>query len=344
MIGTNICFDFGTSNLSVFVSGKGVIANEPSVVAINPENGKILSMGKKAYEMIGKNHDWIDVVNPIVDGGVYDFQTVQNIIGFYVQKVCENKIWKPNVLLSIPCETNSVDKRTILELATASGASKACLIEEPLAAAIGAGVDVNSYRGIMVVDIGAGRTDIAVIARGMICSSRSIKVAGNALNEAIVAFLKREKEISIGYQTAETVKKDIGCTNFLEAELAVRAVGKSTKTNLPISVEITSADVFLSFDDYLEQIVTAIKSVFEKTSPELNGDILKTGIVLTGGSAQLTGIDRFIEFRTGIKTMVAKDPQNCVIKGMGKVLKAPSILERNGYYFKTRQDLVGYDE
>ncbi len=344
MIGTNICFSLGTGSLSVFVSGKGIIANEPSVVAINPENGKIISMGKKAYEMLGKNHDWIDVVNPIKDGGVFDFQTVQNIIGYYIQRVCENKIWKPNVLISIPCETNSVDKRTILELATASGASKACLIEEPLAAAIGAGVDVNSYKGIMVVDIGAGKTDVAVIARGMVCTSKSIKVGGNALNEAIITYLKKEKDVVIGFQMAETVKKDIGCTNFLEAELAVRAVGKSVKTNLPVSTEVTSADIFLSFNDQLETIVNAIGDVLEKTPPELCADVLKTGIVLTGGSAQLTGIDSFIKYRTGIKTMIAKEPDKCVIKGMGKVLKAPSILERNGYYFKTRQELVGYDE
>lgn len=344
MIGTNICFDFGTGCLSVFVQGKGVIANEPSVVAFDPEVGRISAIGKKAYEMIGKNHDWIDVIFPIKAGAISDFQIIQNIIGYYVQKVCGNKILKPNVLISIPCETNSVDKRSILELATASGASKACLIEEPLAAAIGAGVDVNSYKGTMIVDIGAGRTDIAVIARGMVCSSKSIKIAGNTFNDAIMTYLKREKDIIIGQQTAETIKKDIGCTNFLEAELAVRAVGKSVKTNLPVAAEITSADVFLSFNDQLESIVEAIRTVLEKTPPELNADVSRTGIIITGGSALLTGFDRFIEYRTGIKTTVANDPQMCVIKGMGKVLKAPKILERNGYYFKTRQELVGYEE
>ncbi len=344
MIGTSICFDFGTGYMSVFVEGKGVIANEPSVVAYDAENKRISALGKKAYEMIGKNHDWIDVITPVKEGYISDFQIIQNIIGYYVQKVCGNKILKPNVLVSIPCEMNPVDKRSILELATASGASKACLIEEPLAAAIGAGIDVNSYKGTMVIDIGAGTADIAVIARGMICSSKSIKVAGNSFNDAITAYLKKEKDIIIGQQTAETIKRDIGCTNFLEAELAVRAVGKSVQTNLPMSAEVTSADVFLSISEQLDSLVEAIRVVLEKTPPELNADVSRTGITITGGSALLTGIEKFIEFRTGIKTTVADDPQRCVIKGMGKVLKAPKILERNGYYFKTRQELVGYDE
>lgn len=344
MIGTNICFDLGTGYLSVFVQGKGIIANEPSVVAYDAENEKISVLGKKAYEMIGKTHDWIDIINPIKDGSIADFQIVQNIIGYYIQKVCSNKILKPNVLMSIPCDMNSVDKRSVLEMATASGASKACLVEEPLAAAIGAGIDVNSYHGTMVVDMGAGTTDIAVIARGMICSSKSVKVAGNAFNESIINLARREKNLVIGIPTAEIIKKDIGCTNFLEAELAVRAVGKDAVTNMPSSGEITSAEVFLNINEQLEQIVEAIRQVLENTPPELNADVSRTGITLTGGSALLTGVDSFIEYRTGIKTRIAKDPQTCVIRGMGKILKAPRLLERNGYYFKTRQELIGYDE
>ncbi len=344
MIGTSICFDLGTGYLSVFVQGKGIIANEPSVVAYDVENEKISVLGKKAYEMIGKTPDWIDIINPIKDGGIADYQIVQNIIGYYVQKVCQNKILKPNVLISIPCDMNSVDKRSVLEMATASGASRACLIEEPLAAAIGAGVDVNSYHGTMIVDIGAGTTDIAVIARGMVCSSKSVKVAGNLFNDAIISLARKEKNLIIGYQTAEIVKKDIGCTNFLEAELALRVVGKDASTNLPVSTEITSADVFLSLNDHLEMIVESIRQVLEKTPPELTADVSKTGITITGGSALLTGIERYIEYRTGITTRVAKDPQTCVIRGMGRILKAPRLLERNGYYFKTRQELVGYEE
>ena len=344
MIGTNICFDLGTGYLSVFVQGKGIIANEPSVVAYDVENEKISALGKKAYEMMGKTHDWIDIICPVKEGSIADFQIVQNIIGYFVQKVCSNKILKPNVLISIPCDMNSVDKRSVLEMATASGASKACLIEEPLAAAIGAGVDVNSYHGTMVVDIGAGTTDIAVIARGMVCSSKSIKIAGNTFNDAIISFARKEKNLIIGTPTAEVIKKDIGCTNFLEAELAVRAVGKDAVTNMPSSAEITSADVFLCFNEQLEQIVESIRQVLENTPPELTADVSKTGITITGGSALLTGIDRFIEYRTGITTRIANDPQTCVIRGMGKILKAPKLLERNGYYFKTRQELVGYDE
>lgn len=344
MIGTNMCFNLGTGYLSVLVQGKGVIANEPSVVAYDAENKRISAIGKKAYEMLGKNPDWIDVISPVKNGTIVDFQIIQNIIGYYVHKVCNNKVLKPNVLISIPCDMNMVDKRSVLEMATASGASKACLVESPLAAAIGAGIDVNSYKGTMVIDIGAGTTDIAVLARGMICSSKSIKVAGNSFNEAIMAYLKKEKDIIIGQQTAETIKRDIGCTNFLDAELAVRAVGKSSKTNLPMAVEVTSADVFLSLNDQLESIVEAVRLVLEKTPPELNADVSVSGITITGGSALLTGVDQFIEYRTGIKTTIAENPRMCTIKGMGMVLKAPQILERNGFYYKTRQELIDYEE
>lgn len=344
MIGTSICFDPGTNVMSVWAQGKGIIAAEPCVVAYDAQSGKISAIGQRAYEMIGRNHDWLDVVRPIKEGGIYNFQTMQSVLSYYVQKICKSKMLKPNILVSVPTQATTVTKRTILDLATASGAAKACVIDETLAASIGAGIDVNSFRGNLVVDIGAGTTDIAVIARGMVCVSKSIKIAGNVFDEGIINYLKKEKEITIGQIMAENLKKEIGCTKFLEAELAIRAAGKDSITNLPKSVEVASSDVFISIREALETIVEAIRSVLEITPPELNADISRRGITITGGSAMLKGIDSFIEYRTGIATRVAQDPQNCVIKGMGKAAKAPKLLDRNGYYYKTRQELVGYDE
>ena len=344
MIGTGICFDLGTDYMSVFVRGKGVIACEPSVAAIDLQTGKISAIGRKAYEMTGRTPDLTDIIRPIKEGSVYDFQTMQNIMSHYIQKVCGNKVFKPNVLMCIPGGANTVDRRTVLDLATSAGAAKACLIEQPLAAAIGAGFDINSYSGRMIVDIGAGTTDIAVIARGMICTSKTLKTAGNSFDEAIISYLKKEKGVSIGKITAEKIKKDIGCTSFLEAELAVRAAGKDTKTNLPKGAEVTSADIFMAIREQLEMIVEGIRSILEITPPELNADVSKNGMVISGGSAMLTGIERFIEYRTGIHATVADKPQTCVIRGMGKALKAPAMLERNGCYYKTRQELVGYEE
>ena len=344
MLGTAICFDAGTNTMAVYVRGKGLVASEPSVVAYDAQTGKISAIGKRAYEMTGRNPDWVDVIRPVKEGSVYNFQTMQSVLSYYVQKACKNKVLKPNILICMPSDANSVDKRTVLDLATSAGAAKACIIDETLAAAIGAGVDVNSYKGTMVVDIGGGTTDIAVIARGMVCVSKSLKIAGNTFDDAIINYLKKEKDIVIGKIMAESIKKNIGCTKILEAELAVRAAGKDFVTNLPKSVEVTSSDVFISIREQLETIAEGIRSVLENTPPELNADVSRTGIIVTGGSAMLTGIEHFIENRTGIKTIVADDPQNCVIKGMGKVLKASKLLERNGYYYKTRQELVGYEE
>lgn len=343
MIGTNICFDPGTSNMFVFVQGKGVTVNEPTVVAYDAETQKINAIGRRAYEMSGKTPDGIDIVFPMKNASIADFQTMNNVLGYYIQKICGSRVLKPNLLISVPCEANTVDKRTALDLATASGAAKACVVESTLAAAVGAGIDMNSYKGTLVADIGAGTSDLAVIARGMICTSRSTNIAGGAFDDSIINYLRREKEIVVGKNTAESIKKEIGCTSFLEAELAVRAAGKDSITGLPKSVEINSAEVFMCIREQLELLTEEIRLLLEKTPPELTADIFKNGIVLTGGSALLTGIDKFIEYRLDIPTRVAEDPQTCVIRGMGKLLKAPVLLERNGCFYKTRQEL-GYEE
>ncbi len=343
MIGTNICFDPGTCMMSMWVQGKGIVLSEPSVIAYDEQTGKISAIGKKAYEMTGRNSDWINVVRPVKDGSVFNFQSMQSVLSYYVQKVCGSKVLKPNILICVPCESNTVDRRTLIDLATASGAAKACVVEEPLAAAVGAGVDVNSNKGTLVVDIGGGTTDISVIAKGMICVSRSLKIAGNTFDDDIISFLRREKELVIGKITAENIKKTVGCTSFLEAEVAVRAVGKDLVSGLPKESEMTSADVFMCIREHLEAITEEIRLLLERTPPELTADISSNGIIITGGSAGLTGIDKFVEYRTGIPTVIADEPEKCVIKGLAKLSRARTLLERNACFYKTRQEL-GYEE
>lgn len=343
MIGTDICFDPGTCNMTVWVQGKGIVFSEPSVVSYDAQTGKINAIGKKAYDMTGRNPDWIDVVRPVKDGSIFNFQSMQSVLSYFVQKICGNKVLKPNILMCVPGYSNTVDRRTLIDLATASGAAKACVVEEPLAAAVGAGIDVNSNRGTLIVDIGGGTTDIAVVAKGMVCVSRSVKIAGNTFDEAIINYLRKEKGIIVGKITAENIKKEVGCTSFLEAEIAIRVVGKDVVTGLPVETEITSAEVFMSIRELIENITEEVRLLLEMTPPELTADVSENGIVITGGSANLTGIDKFFEYRMKIPSRVADEPEKCVIKGLAKLTKAKTLLDRNACFYKTRQEL-GYDE
>lgn len=329
--------------MSLWVQGKGLVFSEPSVIAYDEQTGKISAIGKKAYEMTGRNSDWINVIRPVKDGSVFNFQSMQSVLSYYVQKVCGSKVLKPNILICVPGDSNTVDRRTLIDLATSSGAAKACVVEEPLAAAVGAGIDVNKPTGTIVIDIGGGTTDISVVAKGMICVSRSVKIAGNTFDDDIMNFLRREKELVVGKITAERIKKAVGCTSFLEAEIAVRAVGKDLLTGLPKETEITSAEVFMSIREHLEALTEEIRLLLEQTPPELTADVASNGIVITGGSAKLTGINKFVEYRTGIRTKVAKAPDRCVIKGLAKLSRNKTLLERNACFYKTRQEL-GYEE
>lgn len=344
MLGIKIGFDIGTTTVTAYVDGKGIVVSEPAVVSYNYETGKISAIGQKAYNMLGRSPDSLVVIKPMRDSAIYDFQAMQNMLTYYIQKICGIKIFKPNLVMSVPSTVTPLEKRSLLDLAASSGAAKACLIDEPLAAALGAELDINRPKGVMVVDIGSGTTDVAVVTMGRVSVSRSIKVAGNRFNEDIMNYLRRERNLIIGETTAEDLKKELGCTKILQEEVAVRAVGKDYITNLPKMIEVTSTDIFLCIREHLEEIVEAIRSIFEKTPPEQNADITETGITLTGGSAMLRGIDEYIEKRTKIRTNVAKDPSHCVANGIGKAIKNTEILTRSGYSFLTQQDIKGYEE
>ncbi|MDD6062767.1 MAG: rod shape-determining protein [Oscillospiraceae bacterium] len=339
MPGINIGIDLGTATVQYYVDGKGIVLTEDVATASDSKTGRTVSVGSKAYKMIGRTPDSITVHRPLRDGIVSDFTAAQDLLRYNLQKICGNRIFKPNLVLCVPTDVTGLEKRVLLNIATASGAAKACLIEKPIAAALGAGVDYRKPRGTMVVDIGAGSTEIAVITMGSIAIGECIHVAGNTFDDDIARYLRRERAITIGKLSAEQIKKKVGCAYLREAEIAISVKGKSYITGMPMLFEITTTEVFLALREHLEQIADTVRSVLSQTPPELLADISENGIILTGGSARLPGIERIIERKIHVPTRVAQEPENCVVRGIGIALNHMDILSDNGYFFKTRQDI-----
>ena len=342
MLATNIGIDLGTTSVIIFMEGKGIVLSEPSAVAYDEKNN-IIGVGKKAYEMSEKNPNNIRIVKPLVNGVVSDFTATRHMLTHFLVKVCKNMVLKPNVVCCVPSELTKLEKRTVLDLITASGAAKACLIEEPLAAALGAGLGSDKPRGVMVVDIGGGTTDIAIITMGCISISKTIKSAGNSFDEAIIRQLRRERDIVIGSKTAEMLKMRIGSALLRDVELGMTVKGKSYITDMPASFEINSTEIFLALRPELEKITEAVREVLEETTPDLAADVLESGIYLTGGGALLRSIDKMFENKLGILTKKSAEPIDCVALGTGAALGNMDILSQNGYVFKSRIDLGGLD-
>lgn len=344
MLGTNIGIDLGTTSILIFVEGKGIVVSEPSAVAFDTDTGKLLAIGQKAADMIGRNPDSITVVKPMKSGVISDFTATKAIVRVLLYKVCKNMVLKPNVVVCMPSTVTNLEKRTILDLVTAAGAGRACLIEEPLAAALGAGLDIRRPMGTMVVDIGGGTADIAVVTMGSISISKSVKIAGNILDEDIIRYLRRERNIVIGEKTAENIKKQIGCAYLRDVELAIEIKGKHYITGMPITAEVNTTEIYLAMREHLEAISEGIRSVLEVTPPELAGDISETGILLTGGGALLDGMDKLIEEKTGIHVIVPDSPLECVARGTGYAIEHMDILIDNDGVFKTREEITGFKD
>ena len=336
MFGMKIGIDLGTTSVQIYVSGKGIVLSEPSVAACNTADGSLICLGEHAYEMVGKNPDSIRVIKPMRNGVISDFGVTRRMLEYYVEKICRYAIFKPQVIVCMPSTITNLERHTLLDAAIAAGAGKAGLIEEPLAAAIGAGIDISHPYGTIIVDIGGGTTDVAVITMGSIAISSSIKVAGNAFDDAIMRYVRYRKGILIGERTAEHIKRSIGCAYLREEEVAMTVKGKDYASGMPCSFEITSAEVYSALRESLDRICSLLTSVLEFTPPELASDIATEGIILTGGGSLLYGMDRMIYNRTGIHTQVADDAVNCVARGIGKVLGGVQLMEDEGYIFKTR--------
>lgn len=335
MIGQKIGIDFGSSSFTVFVDGKGVVMCEPSVMICDKYSGKPLAIGNKAKQMSEKLPDSMVAVYPIKDGVVIDREQACIMLRNCINKICLGKLFKPNILICVPSTATPLQKKTVFDVIMASGAGRACFVDEPLAAAIGAGVSLTEPRGVMVCDIGAAVTDCSVVTMGNIAVSESIAVAGNILDDAIIDMIAKKYKVEIGKPTADIIKRTIGSAIPRRDELAVMIGGKSIDGGLPVEIEVTSAEVYETVKPKLDEILACIMRVLELTPPELSGDITDTGIILTGGTAKMFGMSDFISEHTGVDVLVADEPEDCAVQGIGILLDDMHYLDRNGYIFKS---------
>ena len=320
--GKDIGVDLGTANILVTLRGKGIVLKEPSVVAIDRKTGSILASGMEAKEMLGRTPDTIKAVRPLQDGVIADFSATQLLLKNLIQKVCDRyNAGKPRVVVGVPSGITEVEERAVEESVLQAGAREVYLIEEPMAAAIGASLDVGEPSGSIIVDIGGGTTEVAVISLGGVVVSNSLRIAGDELDEDIINYIKREKNLAIGETTAEQIKIEIGCAMPLMTEKSMEIRGRDLSNGLPRNIIITSEEVEEAISESINKIIDVIKQTLEKTPPELSSDIAEKGIVLAGGGALIKNIDKLISLKTGMPVYIAEDPLDCVVKGTGKTLE-----------------------
>ena len=325
----NIGIDLGTANTLVYMEGKGIVLREPSVVAKNTHNGKVIAVGSEAREMIGRTPESIVAIRPMKDGVIADYDTTASMLKYFIEKTVGNS--KPSAMICVPSGVTEVEKRAVIDAARVAGAREAFVIEEPFAAAIGAGLPVMDPTGSMVVDIGGGTTDVATISLGGIVSSTSIRQAGDKFNTAIVNYVHSNFNLLIGERTAEDIKIQIGSASVEKAEdiEAVNIRGRDLVTGLPKSVDVKAVDVAHAIQDVVQDIIVAIKETLEQTSPEIAADVIDHGIVLTGGGALLKNLPEIISEATKVPVFIAQDPLDCVAVGTGESLKNIEVMRKN---------------
>ena len=320
-IAKDIGIDLGTASVLVYVKGKGVVLNEPSVVAIDKNTGKLLKVGAEAQAMLGRTPGNIVAIRPLRDGVISDYDMTERMLKEFIRKVTGGfHLFPPRIMVCVPSGITEVEERAVIDAGRQAGARRVYLIEEPVAAAIGAGIDITKPDGHMVVDIGGGTSDIAVISLSGVVESASIKVAGDQFNEAIVKYMRRKHNILIGERTAEQMKMEIGCVYPKEEEATIEIKGRCLMTGLPKTITVNSTEMMEAFEEPVERILEAVHNVLERTPPELVADISNNGIVMTGGGSLVDGFDKLITARTGIHTVVAEDAISCVAEGTGKSL------------------------
>ena len=327
MFSKDIGIDLGTANTLVYLRGKGIIMREPSVVAVDTKTDEVRSVGHEAKAVIGRTPGSIMAVRPLKDGVIADFDITANMLARFIKKVCGNSMFfRPRVVICIPSGVTEVERRAVKEAALKAGARQVSVIEEPMAAAIGAGLPISEPSGSMVVDIGGGTSEVAVISLGGIVAARSVRVGGDEFDQAIIAYIKRKYNLLIGERTAEQIKIEIGSAYELEEEKEMEIKGRNLVDGLPKNIVVHSEDVREALLECLVKITEAIKETLERTPPELSADIIDRGITLTGGGALLRGLDKLIQSETGIDVHVAEDPLDCVATGAGAVLDHVDVL------------------
>ncbi len=325
-----IGIDLGTVNVLVYVHGRGIIMHEPSVVAISARDNKIVAVGREARDMLGRTPESIEVARPLRDGVVADYVVTEAMLRYFIRKVCgRNPLFKPRVMISTPKGVTSVEARAVRDAALEAGAREAFLIPEPLAAAFGAGLPIGTPTGNMVVDIGGGTTEAAVISMYDIVVWSAVRVGGNRIDEAIQAYIRKKYNLMIGEQTAEEIKIRIGSALPIDPDLSLEVKGRDQVSGLPKTIEITAGEVTEAIAEPLNAIVGTVRATLEKTPPELAADIIDRGMVLTGGGAQLRYIDQLLTRETGVPCYVAENPIACVALGAGRALENFDIMRRS---------------
>ncbi len=325
----DVAIDLGTANTLVYLKGKGIVLNEPSVVAVDRTTGKVIAVGKEAKSMLGRTPDEIVAVRPLKDGVIADFEKTEDLLREFIQKALRRRTWvRPRIIICVPSGITEVEKRAVQDSAQHAGAREVLLVPEPIAAAIGVGLPVGKPSGNMIIDIGGGTTEIAVMALNSIVNQQSIRVGGDEMDEAIVQYVKKAYNLLIGEQTAEQIKIKIGSAFRLEQEEEMEIKGRDLVAGIPKTMKISSVEVREALSEPLQQIVDALMQSLEKTPPELASDIVDRGIVMTGGGSLLRGIDMLLREATNLPITVAEDPLSCVVLGTGKILDDPSQYEK----------------
>jgi len=326
-IRSDMGIDLGTATVLVYIKGKGIVLQEPSVVAIDRNTDKILAVGEEARSMLGRTPGNIVAIRPLKDGVISDFDITEKMLKYFIKKTIGKSIFKPRVIVCVPSGVTEVEKRAVLDACNQAGAKKTYLIEEPVAAAIGAGVELSKPSGSMIIDMGGGTTDVAVLSLGGIVVSKSIKIAGDKFDEAIARYIRKKYNVMIGLRSAEDLKISIGTAFPVEEENFVEVRGRNLVTGLPKNLTISSTDMLEALEETVTTVADAVHAVLEKTPPELSADISEKGIIMTGGGCLLKGLDKLVAKRTGVPVYIAEDPISCVAEGTGKALEMLDVYE-----------------
>ena len=336
----DIGIDLGTASVLVYVKGRGVVLREPSVVAVDRNTGKLLKVGEEAQKMLGRTPSGIVAIRPLRDGVISDYEMTERMLKELIRKVSIFRLFKPRIVICVPSSITEVEERAVIDAGISAGARRVYLLEEPVAAALGTGMDISKPEGHMVVDIGGGTSDIAVLSLGGVVASESIKTAGDKFDDAVVRYIRRKHNVLIGERTAEELKINIGCVFPRQEELSMEVKGRCLITGLPRSITITSGEMLEALGEVAASILEAIHNVLERTPPELVADISKNGIVMTGGGSLVWGFDKLIESRTGIETHVADDAISCVAYGTGKSLDSINEMQDGTINLSRKKQMV----
>ncbi|MDD6011608.1 MAG: rod shape-determining protein [Oscillospiraceae bacterium] len=337
MPGLNIGIDLGTSTVTAFVQGKGIVFSEETAICFDNYDDEIVAIGNAAGEMAQRTPETLRLIKPMSGGVISDFTCVALILEHFLNRICQHQIFRPNVIISAPSAATSPERKAIIEAACTSGAGRVSVIDEPIVSALGAGLSIENPHGVMVIDLGAGTTDIAVITMGTVAYSVSSRTAGDTMDRAIVDYLKKERNMLIGLPTAKKVKHTVGCAHPREEELEMWITGKDYVSRMPKSFSVSSTEIYHALKDQIDDIFLGIMNVLEQVPPELYSDICTEGILLTGGLSKLSGLDKELSERLNIKVTGAVDPEHCAAKGAGYILKHITELEDHGYSFREKE-------